>query len=180
MTQTPSNTDSTGSLYAGFTLLLASAVLPVLLLYMALNPPGGNDMGGHGMRMALVGVAFILVSPATAAFGLFFVHANIQRGSMSIRSVAWLAAMPTIALSLFLVAGFALQMRPVPVYNPTNYQHLIGQNLRDAKAELGTWGAVSGSEGGDGASYRFLSFRGMRIIATQDGTITEVKDGYRK
>ena len=56
MPQAPANT---GSLYAGFTLLLASAVLPVLLLYMALNPPGGNDMGGHGMRMALVGVAFI-------------------------------------------------------------------------------------------------------------------------
>ena len=178
MTKEPSNANQTGLPYFGFTLLLISAVIPMLLLSMVLWPTGGNDFGGNGMRLVAAGVVFILVSPATAALGLFLVHKH--SGGKALHLFGWLIAMPTIAFSVLLVIGFALKLRPIPKYDAKNYQHLIGQNLRDAETELDTRGSITGFQSGGGVSQRILSLRGMKLFATPDGTITDVRKGYGK
>jgi hypothetical protein len=175
--QEHSSGDGAGSVTLGFVLLLVSIVLPLWLISMALWPAQGNDFGGDGMAMAALGVVFLAVSPLTAAAGLFLIHRHDRR--LTLRLIAWCTAMPTIAVCLILVVGFVLEMRPKPKYDPKNYQHLLGQTLRDAEAELGKRGSVSGSGSGGGVSYRFLSYRGMEITATREGIITEVKKGRR-
>ncbi len=161
----------------GLVLLAISTVLPLCLLSMVLWPSRGNDFGGGAMALFATAIGFLIVSPAAAACGLFLIHKFGK--SRFLRMVSWITLLPTLVALVCVVSSFIYQMRPVPTYNPQNYQHLIGQHLRDARSELDTKHSVSGSGSGNGVSYRFLSLRGMEIVANPDGIITEVKRGLR-
>ncbi len=161
----------------GFILLLVSAVLPLCLFSMIIWPSRGNDFGGGGMAIAAIALLFMFVSPATMAMGLILVRKFSESKFQHV--VGWISSVPTMIALVFLTFGFVYEMRPIPKYNPKDYQHLIGKHLRDARSELDTRNTVSGSESGGGTSFRFLSFRGMQINANRDGIIFEVNKGLR-
>ena len=169
-----SNESSSTGISGGFALLMISAILPLYLFTMAMWPPGGNDFGAHGMMMAAVGIAFLLVSPLTAASGLFLIHHNSRR--ITLRLLAWITAIPTI----FVLSYLVFEMRPIPKYDPQDYQHFVGKNLRDVRSELDTRKSLSGSMTSANGVRRYLGLRGMEILANRDGIILEVKTGKRE
>ena len=172
MQQERSITNRPSTVTLGLVLLLVSAVLALWLLRLLFLPV----VGDNGMRIAALGVIFLAVSPLTAAVGLYLIYKYSER--IAHRFIGWATAMPTIIACLILVTTVVLDMRPVPKYSPRDYQHLVGQSLSDAEAELGKRKSLSGYMSEGGVSYRFISYRGIEIIATTDGVITEVRQGH--
>jgi len=95
------------------------------------------------------------------------------------RLPGWIMASLATAALMILISLTIYDMRPIPKYHPQDYQHLVGRNLRHAQSELDTRHSGAGAVKRGGVSYRYLSFRGMVIVADPDGTITEIKENRR-
>ena len=158
----------------GLISVLASTALPLLLCSMTFSrKASGNDFGSRGMALVFVVVLFVLFSPLAAVIGLYLIRKFSH--SKLLHWMGWIAITPTIITFVCLAASIAYDMRPVPTYDPQNYQHLVGQHLKEAKSELDTKFAVSSSGRSGGITNHYMSFRGMVIRANSDGIIIDVK-----
>ena len=166
---------SVGFTTLGFALLAISTLLPLYLFRMAMSHHGGNQFGTYEMAMLQLGIAFIFISPLTATSGLYLVHQHSTRKSL--RLLSWAASLPTVFALLFIAIGLALEMRPIPKYNPKNHQHFVGRKLHDIRSELDTRRSSGGSTSDTNGPYNYLSLRGMEIRFDDDGVVTEVKQG---
>ena len=170
----PSENKPTNGLqcWFGFAFLGAAAFLLFSIISSHLRPAIGR-FGDAAMGRAYATIICSFLIPAMVGVGQLLVC--IGTPSRKLRLPGWvLAGMTSLAL-LVLVSSAIYSMRPLPTYDPQDYQHLVGRHLSDARAELDTRHSVSGAS----TSYRVLSFRGMKLFATPDGIITEVKKGYR-
>ena len=92
------------------------------------------------------------------------------------RSRAWWALGVQIALPLMFIC---YSLRPIAVYKPSEYQHLIGRDIREVREELDTRHAITSHESGGGKSWSNLSLSGMNIIYNDDRQITKVEPHRR-
>ena len=95
---------------------------------------------------------------------------------VAIYSRAWWAIGVQIALPLIFIC---YSLRPIAVYDPSEYQHLIGRDIREVRKELDTRHAITSHERGGGKSWSNLSLSGMKIIYVDNRRITEVKPHRR-
>ena len=160
----------------GFALLLLAAFLALNCASLYIWPKYGRFGDAEIARFYGTVVCAILV-PLSVAAGLILVVR--KSGSKKLVLPTWIITGVTAAAMLVPLSCIVYSMRPVPNYDPQNYQHLVGQHLRDARSQLDTKHSVSGFGGRDGAACSFLSLRGMEIVADRDGIIIEVKKGRR-
>ena len=137
-----------------------------------INPPVGR-FGDLAMGRFLGAIICAFLIPALVMLG----QKLVRSGSTSplLRLPGWIMTGLTIVFLTVQLFFVIYSFRPVPKYDPQDYQHLVGQHLRDARSELDTKHSVSGAQ----RSRRFLSLRGMEIVADSDGNILEVKKGLR-
>ena len=162
--------------FFGFALLAMAALLLFGIVRGQINPPVGR-FGELAMGRFLGAIICAFLIPALVMLG----QKLVRSGSTSpvLRLPGWIMAGLTIVFLTVQLFFVIYSFRPVPKYDPQDYQHLVGKHLRDARSELDTKHSVSGAGKGNGVSYRSLSFRGMELVATPDGIITEVKKGLR-
>ena len=162
--------------WPGQALLAIAAFLLFSIVYSHIRPAMGR-FGDAAMGRAYATIVCAFLIPALVFVGQLLVCIGTK--SKKLRFPGWLmTGLTAVALSV-LLCSVVYSMRPVPVYNPQNYQHLVGQHLRDAREQLDCKHAVSGAGSEDGKSCRFLSLRGMELVANSDGIIIEVKKGLR-
>lgn len=159
--------------WSGFALLSIAAVLLISIISSHLRPALGR-FGDAAWGRAYATIICAALIPALVVFGQLLVCFGTR--SAKYRLPGWILAGLTGLALLALAVSVAYSMRPVPTYDPQNYQHLVGQHLRDARSELDTKHSVSGAQGRN----RFLSLRGMVIVTNSDGVITEVRKNSRK
>ena len=160
----------------GFVILAIAAFLLFSIVHSHVRPVVGRFGDAALGRFYATAICAVLI-PALVISGQLLVCKGSR--SKKLRLPGWILGGLTVAAMMVLLSSVLHSMRPVPKYDPKNYQHLIGCHLRDARSELDTKHSVSGAGSGNGISYRSLSFRGMELVATPDGIITEVKKGLR-
>jgi len=155
----------------GLALLLISAVLPLSMLPMFLWPsPRGNDFGSGATAFLWLCYAFLIVSPASAIYGLILIRRSSENRTLHLAS--WIITLPTIIGILCISFSIAWNRRAPTIYDSSNYQHLVGRSFREVKSELDTRNASYGSGGGFDTIY----LRGMEIHGNREGVITEVRN----
>lgn len=174
--QDQQKTNALGSVKVGLVLVYISAVPALWLIFMTLNKPKADLFGAYGMAMIPVAIAFLILSPASAAAGMILIR---RSKSKLLRAVGWITALPTIFLLVFGAFAFIYDSRPITKYDPKDYQHFVGERLRDIESQLDTRHSVHSSGSSDGVSHKTLSLRGMSILANPDGIIFEVKNNRR-
>ena len=167
------------SVLFGFALLGIAARLLFGIIYSHARPESvyQGRFGDQAMGHLLGAIICTFLIPALVMFGQKLVRAGST--SHVLRLPGWIMAGLTVVFLMVQLFFVVYSFRPVPKYDPQNYQHLVGQHLRDARAELDTKHSGSGAVYGNGTYCRFLSFRGMEILANPDGVILEVKKGLR-
>ena len=162
--------------WPGIVVLAIAAFLLIAIVYSHLRPAVGR-FGDAAMGRAYATIACAVLIPSLVLVGQVLVCLGTK--SKTLRFPGWLmTGLTAVALSAF-GCSVVYSMRPVPVYDPKDYQHLVGQSLREAREQLDCKHAVSGAGSENGKSRRFLSLRGMELVADSEGTIVEVKKGLR-
>ena len=164
--------DSALACGVGFVLLAIAAFLLFSIVHAHVRPVVGRFGDAAWGRYYATAICVVLI-PTLVISGQLLV-CNGSR-SKKLRLPGWILTGLTVLAMMVLLSSVLHSMRPVPKYDPKNYQHLVGQKLKDARLQLDTKHSVSGAHG----SKPFISFRGMEIVANSDGTITEVKKGLR-